>query len=65
MKESLVTALITFLITTFTALMALFGQDGVSNFSDISEVAYATAVMGGLVAGLTGYKSRMSESPAK
>ena len=62
-RRALTTAVLTALITMGTALMALFGQEGVANFSDISQVAYANAVIGGLVAGFTGYKSRMSESP--
>ena len=62
-RDGLVTAALTTLITIGTALMALFGQEGVANFSDISPVAYANAVIGGLVAGFTGYKSRMAEAP--
>lgn len=62
-RDGLVTAILTTLITTGTALLALFGQEGVANFSDISPVAYASAVIGGVVAGLTGYKSRMAEAP--
>ena len=62
-KDGLITATLTTLITIGTALIALFGQEGVVNFSDISQVAYANAVLGGLVAGFTGYKSRMSEAP--
>lgn len=62
-KQGLVMAVLTTLITLGTALMALFGQEGVSNFSDISQVAYANAVIGALVAGFTGYKSRLMEKP--
>lgn len=57
-------AIITALITIGTALMVLFGADGVNTFSDISPVSYANCVIGGLVAGLTGYKGRMMETPA-
>lgn len=57
------TAAVTALIAIGTALMALFGQEGVVAFSDISPVAYANAVLGGLIAGLTGYKSRLAEPP--
>lgn len=62
-KTGIQMAVITALITIGTALMALFGQEGVANFSDISQVAYANAVIGGLVAGFTGYKSRLAEAP--
>ena len=54
------TALLTALITLGTSLMALFSQEGVSQFTDIEPVAYASAVIGAAVAGLTGYKSRMA-----
>ena len=62
-QQALLTALLTALITIGTALMALFSQEGVVQFSDISPTAYANAILGGLVAGLTGYKSRLSEPP--
>lgn len=62
-RKGWIAAVITALITIGTALMVLFGAEGVNNFSDISPVSYANCVIGGLVAGLTGYKGRMMESP--
>lgn len=62
-KTALTAALITSLITMGTALMVLFSQEGVIAFADISSVAYANAAIGGLVAGLAGYKARISEAP--
>jgi len=62
-KTALTTAGITSLITMGTALMVLFSMEGVISFADISPVAYANAAIGGMVAGLAGYKARISEAP--
>lgn len=64
-KRGLTAAFITALITIGTALMVLFGAEGVNNFSDITPVSYANCVIGGLVAGLTGYKARLAQSPSQ
>ena len=43
-------ALLTMVVTLGTALISLFSQDGVTEFGDIAQVAYATAVIGSIVA---------------
>lgn len=53
-------ALVTFLVTLGTAMIALFSQEGVATFGDISEVAYASATIGAAVAGLNTYKARIT-----
>lgn len=62
-KTGIASAFTTFLITGCTALISLFSQSGVELFSDISEVAYAAAGLGALVAGATTYKARMADKP--
>ena len=57
----MISALITLIITLATALIALFSQEGVNYFSDISEVAYASAVLGAVIAGLNTYKARITK----
>jgi hypothetical protein len=61
--QGLTSAGITAFIALCTALLALFAQDGVVYFSDITPVAYASAVIGSLLAGATTYQARMKEKP--
>jgi len=63
MKPGLISSVITFLITAATALIALFSQEGVAEFSDISQVAYASGLLGALIAAATTYKARITEMP--
>lgn len=53
-------AFLTVGITLGTALLALFSQEGVNQFADISQVAYASAAIGAIVAGLNTYKARIT-----
>ena len=55
--KGVISSLITFLTTFGTALIALFTQEGVSQFGDITEVAYAAAFLGALVAAANTYKA--------
>mgnify|MGYP000510047904 FL=1 len=43
--------------------MTLFNGESVSQFSDIPETAYATAIIAGILAGATQYKARMADKP--
>jgi hypothetical protein len=61
MNKALESALVTMAITIGTSLMALFSQDGVQTFAEIAQTSYASAVLGGLVAGFTAYKARQAE----
>lgn len=60
-NKGLESALITMVITVGTSLMALFSQEGVQAFADIAQTAYASAFIGGVVAGFTAYKARLAE----
>lgn len=62
-KTGLQSALIAFVIATGGALMTLFNGESVSQFSDIPETAYATAIIAGILAGATQYKARMADKP--
>lgn len=63
-QAGIVSAALTFVITLATALIALFSQAGVEQFTDISEVAYASAFLGAVVAGANTYKARMADKPS-
>lgn len=62
-SKGLISAGLTAFIALCTALLALFAQDGVATFADISQVAYASAVIGSALAGANTYKARMEEKP--
>ena len=64
-KTGLYNALLGFLITFGTALVALWSGEGVSSFADISQVEYAVAFVGSSVTALTTYRAKMSEVPSE
>lgn len=49
------------LVTFTTALTVLWTTEGVAAFADVSEVAYAVAIMGGIGAAIKDLQSRRAE----
>lgn len=64
-NQGITSAFLAFLITAATTLISLFNQEDVHSFADVSEVAYAAALLGAIVAGANTYKARMSQTPVK
>lgn len=56
-------ALLTLLVTLGTALVSLFSQPDVSEFIHISQVAYATAIIGGVVAAANQLRAEFKKTP--
>lgn len=64
MIRAIIQAVVAFIITLGTTLTTLFTQEGVNKFTDLSEVQYATALIGAIMALANTYKARVAPSPS-
>lgn len=60
-----ISSVITFVVTSGTAYMALLNQEGVNSTGDISQAAAISAVIGGVIAAANTLKAQMAKSPSE
>jgi len=63
MSQKMTNAVIDFIITFGTAMIALLSTDGVQTVSDVPQAALISAALGGVIAASKGLKTLTTEPP--
>ena len=58
MRVDVVSCVVSGLVPCLTALIAVWSQPGVANFSDVTPVCYGVIAVGGVLSGLKDLRSR-------